>query len=206
MASVYRTSSSPKILDEVSNAGYVVFEKGDFNLNIIITRILPGRPNRFDDIFNLVYQESGQWVQWTASCTADPGISNIKTSPKGLASVVPGQYRGVWRLGFHGLSRKNYPAYEALVQSGNKISVWRDRNRDGTPDRNGPIDTGFFGINYHRATKKGTSIIVDDWSEGCIVNPSSTDFDESIQICKHSANIFGNRFSFVLLEKNWGGK
>jgi len=93
-----------------------------------------------------------------------------------------------------------------LVQSGAKISVWRDRNRDGTPDRNGPIDTGFFGINYHHATKKGTSLVVDDWSEGCIVNPSITDFDESIQLCKRASKTWGDKFTLTLLEKTWGGK
>ena len=197
---VFRTAGRPAILEEVEKSGHVIFEKGEFNLNIIVTRLLPGRPNRFDDLLNIVWREEGKWVDFRCQCTADPGLSRVQSSMKGLASVVPGQYRGVWKLGLHGASRPGYAAYEALVQRG-PISVWRDRNRDGSPDREGRIETGLFGINYHRATKTGTSIIVDDWSEGCIVNPSVTDFDESIRICKRAAAFWGDRFTLTLLER-----
>jgi len=64
MSGVYRTKARPKILDDVEAAGHVVFESGDLNLNIVVTRILPGRPNAFDDLLNIIYRESGEWVQW----------------------------------------------------------------------------------------------------------------------------------------------
>ena len=48
--------------------------------------------------------------------------------------------------------------YDALCQRG-EVKVWRDNNKDNILDWEGETDTGYFGINIHRAGK--ASQIVD---------------------------------------------
>ena len=63
------------------------------------------------------------------------------------------------------------------------------------------IDSGYFGINIHRSAKKGESTNVNKWSAGCQVFKNSLDYDIFICICEKSAEIYGNSFTYTLLEK-----
>jgi hypothetical protein len=63
---------------------------------------------------------------------------------KGIARLVPDQYRGVYSISLH--SGK----YQALCQRLGNVTVWRDKNRDLVYDEV-VKDTGMFGINIHKA-------------------------------------------------------
>ncbi len=83
------------------------------------------------------------------------------------------------------------------------VTVYRDNDRDNNYDLNeSKTDTGIFGINIHRATAKtgGKSTRVDKWSAGCQVIASYDDFEEFLGVCKKSSLIWGNSFSYTLLE------
>ena len=85
---------------------YAYFTEGSYNMNIIGVRAKtnPVITNKFDDFIILDYKdESGQWCRQIYKATTDPGITYLKTPIdfKGCAMMVPGQYRGLWRIGLH---------------------------------------------------------------------------------------------------------
>ena len=187
----------PLVLQAVEAAGHVVFTRGEYNLNIVAIRTPDDHSNTFNDRICVVYKDEDGWNTRTWAGTCDPG-KYYRQNPmniRGCAQLVPGQYRGSHRIGTH----KGYPA---LVQTGSKVSVWRDNDRDSTLD-NGPgvpIETGFFGINIHRSSAT-SSERVDRWSGGCVVfKTADPDFATFMALCRKSAELYGNRFTLTLIE------
>lgn len=191
--------SRPAILDRLEAAKMVVFSKGELNLNIVVERMRPGKPNAFDDLLHIVYRKADPdgltWRELIIKCTADPGTFYAKNpmNIRGTATLMPGQYRGGWKLGLH------HGQYEALVQA-KPLMVWRDRDKDGQPDRNGPMDVGMFGINLHHASTNHESTVVDKWSAGCVVVADPKDFAVILGLFKESAKLYGPNFTFTVLE------
>ena len=156
----------PNILKEVADRGYVVFTKGDYNLNIIGVRSKSIESNKFDDTMYIVFKQNDTWIQFKFPITTDPGLYylNNPMGVNGTAIVCEGQYRGIYKLGLHRGS------YEALVQTGGKIKIYRDRNKDEILDHEPTsLIDGYFGINIHRASTRTNSNNVDKWSAGCQV-------------------------------------
>ena len=64
------------------------------------------------------------------------------------------------------------------------------------------VHEGIYGINIHRATKwegrKSTQI--DKWSAGCQVIAANNDFKFFMEIINKAAGIWGNSFSYTLIE------
>jgi hypothetical protein len=193
----------PPILSKVQEMGFAIFTKGDYNLNLIGVRSSNPQPNKFDDLLFCIYKENGQWIQQWWNITTDPGTHWIEhpLNKLGCACVVEDrQYRGVWKLGKH----RN--KYLALVQTGAKIAVYRDDDRDPRYDfEPSSIVEGFYGINCHRATtRKGGSVAVDKWSAGCQVFQDPDDFDEFMAICKKQKEVRGwESYSYTLLKQWW---
>jgi hypothetical protein len=150
--------------------------------------------NVFDDHLTITFKdEKGveQFYCWMGTC--DPGKKGVQQfqNSKGVARLVPGQYRGVWKVDKHG------GKYDALCQRLGNVTVYRDNNRDLIYEEK-TTDTGMFGINIHKAGQDSTW--VDDWSHGCQVFKRVKDFDVFMSICKKAAKIHGNKFSYTLLE------
>lgn len=61
------------------------------------------------------------------------------------------------------------------------------------------IEEGMFGINIHKAGE--ASVVVDSWSAGCQVLARDTDFRELMNIVELSIPIWGNIFTYTLLEE-----
>jgi len=111
---------------------------------------------------------------------------------EGTAILKEGQHRGAWKLGKH-------KGYEALVQR-KEVTVIRDGNKDGILDLDsGYEETGFFGINHHRANAKNESTQVDKWSAGCQVTADPHLYDVFIKLCQESAEVWGEGLTYTLL-------
>ena len=185
----------------MASKGYKYFTGGDFDVNIIGVRNTEtkGRvTNAFDDCVTISYKEDGEWKFHCYKATTDPGSHWEKNllNKKGVAILKPGQYRGSHKLRLH------QGKYLALGQQ-KPVKVYRDNNRDGKYDLlEESIDEGLFGINIHRATGRagGTSIRVDKWSAGCQVIADYDDWHEFLDICQTAREIWGNSFSYTLLE------
>ncbi|MEW5725859.1 MAG: hypothetical protein AB1896_22300, partial [Thermodesulfobacteriota bacterium] len=57
------------------------------------------------------------------------------------------------------------------------------------------------GINVHRASGSGRTAHVGRYSAGCQVFQSAEDFGAFIGLCEQAAKVWGNRFSYTLLEE-----
>ena len=116
------------------------------------------------------------------------------TNSKGVAILKAGQYRGVWQLDMH------RGKYIALCQRGAMVTVWRDRNKDGVADHVN-ADTGWFGINCHRAHANHLVESTKYYSAGCQVIRSPADWARLLSLCRLQAeNGLGSSYSYTLLE------
>jgi hypothetical protein len=192
--------------EQIENAvrakGYVWFEdrsnKG-YDVNIVGVRntdpsVYKKVTNVFDDCLTLSFKdEKAEWQSYCWAATCDPGKKGVQQfhNSKGVARLVPGQYRSTWKIDLH------QGKYSALCQRAGNVTVWRDGNRDMVFDEV-VKDTGMFGINIHKAGQDSTW--VENWSEGCQVFKRVKDFDVFMSLCRKAAKIHGNKFSYTLLE------
>ena len=193
-----------QIQTTVEDKGYKYFHdnlnKG-YDVNIIGVRNskTKGRvTNAFDDVLTISFKIDGEWQYYEFACTTDPGSHWVKNilSEKGVAILRPDQYRGSHKLDLH------QGKYLALRQKSN-VTVYIDNNRDAKYDLNeSKTETGIFGINIHRATGRtgGKSTRVDKWSAGCQVIADNDDWHTFLDICQTSREIYGNSFSYTLIE------
>ena len=204
-------TKTPKTLEElltfqnikstVESKGYKFFDTPHkiLNLNLVgVSRDNEGT-NTFDDYLVVLYREEELAIINKYEVTTDPGKYWLEKpiNPKGTAVLKPGQYRGTWQLG------KHQGKYEALVQR-KPVKVWRDNNKDDVIDYNNITllsDEGFFGINIHRSNPYDQSYVVNRWSAGCQVFKKIEDYNNFIQVCKDSAKIYGNSFTYTLIEE-----
>ena len=188
----------------VKSKGYVWFEDPDnkgFDVNIIGVRNSDTGDevtNKFDDKITISYKENGEWKFHCYDCTTDPGrywVENIMRV-EGVAMMKPGQYRRSHKI------RKHRGQYYALGQCG-PVTVYRDANKDECYDLDDDnTQTGLYGINIHRATKWGgkKSTKVDKWSAGCQVIAANDDWKEFMEVCYQARDIWGNKFTYTLIE------
>ena len=118
------------ILDRMAALGLSVFTDGDWNLNIVGIRKNNGTPDSYDDWLHVLFKVDGAWRDRFWPVTTDPGLYYLMSkdrqiNPAGTAVLVPGQYRGAYKIAKHGKS-----GYEALCQRNGKVKVWRDNNHD----------------------------------------------------------------------------
>lgn len=183
----------PSILQKVKDKGLRIFEKGEYNLNIVAERVVSQMTNLFDDKLHVCYKIGEDWVHEEFQVTTDPGRYHVLRSEKGVATLMPGQYHKTWRIGLH------RGKYTALVQA-KPVKVWRDKNRNGIAEDDHVVDEGIFGINIHHATSSGQSRLIDKWSAGCIVFADSVEFARFMELCQTSAERYGNFFTMTLIE------
>jgi hypothetical protein len=182
----------------VKGKGYAWFEgTKDYDLNIVgVRNSTTGNKvtNLFDDKITVSYKLNGEWQFHVWNATTDPGKKGVMEyhNAAGVARLVEGQYRGSHSIGLH------QGKYKALKQA-KPVKVYRDPNRDMTYDET-KIAEGIFGINIHRSSATGTSTYVENWSEGCQVFSTVTDFDKFMALCEKASAIHGNSFTYTLIE------
>ncbi|QNL18175.1 hypothetical protein HXX25_01775 [Hyphobacterium sp. CCMP332] len=186
----------------MKDKGYVIFgnSKG-FDLNIVGIRSAETKANAFDDWLTVSYKDAahGDWAFYAFACTTDPGLSHLQnlSHPDGTAVLKEGQYRSSHMI------RKHQGQYDAICQKpGYTLQTYRDRNMDGTIDRDSDrIFNNATGINIHRASRTRRSTQVDRWSAGCTVIADPTDFDVVMTLARRAKEIYGNGFTYTLLNE-----
>ena len=177
--------------------GYAYFTNGAYNLNIIGIRTKGNSvTNEFDDYLVVIYKTTyGILTRKVYKITTDPGLGFMlkPSNPKGTAILVPGQYRGTWMIA------KHRGKYEALCQR-KPVKVYRDKNCDTVYDfEPETIDNGVFGINIHKAGVMSKR--VDNWSAGCQVFATETEFKAFMNLCRQQRKLYGNTFTYTLLKE-----
>lgn len=152
--------------------------------------------NHFDDHLTISYKIDGEWQFHCWEATTDPGQHWMKNplSKDGCAILVPGQYRSSHKI------RKHQGKYDALGQQ-KPVKVYRDNDKDDVYDTDeDTIKEGIYGINIHRSNPYTESYYVNKWSAGCQVFKKVEDFNKFMDICNKAKDIWGNSFSYTLLE------
>lgn len=175
---------------------YLFFDDRDYNLNLVGVRSDDNRSGQFNDRLMVAFKQHGAELCFSFAFTTDPGVY-WRENPMhvdGTAVVVPGQYRGLWRIGSHqGL-------YEALTQT-KRVTVARDNNRDSVAEIDGEHQTGIFGINLHRAHQRKKIKEVEKWSAGCQVVADPDEYAILMGVCRKAAKLWGNSFTYTLIEE-----
>lgn len=164
------------------------------SINIIGYRNLKARDNYFDDTISVYWKDYlNQWHCDHFPATTYPGTPWLlkPLNPKGAAVLKPGQYKGVYELGLH------RGKYEALVQRG-LVTVFRDNDLDEQAESSSYLDTGYFGINIHKASLAARVVGVD--SAGCQVLQNGKDFHKLMTLCRLSRSAGWKSFNYTLVE------
>ena len=201
MNKTIRVYSLQQIYNAIHEKKYKWFKQGDYDVNIVGIRnsSTKGRvTNHYDDHITIAYKLKEDWHFHYWPATTDPGlywIDNPMNSRGGTAILVPDQYNQVYKLDKHN------GKYQALCQRNGKVKVYRDGNKDKKYDYDqDSIQNGYFGINIHRSSAYKASNYINKYSAGCQVFQDPDDFDEFIDICRKAADIWGNKFTYTLLE------
>jgi hypothetical protein len=176
-----------------SEKGFKFF-KGNLNINLFAIR-KHVNTNVFDDEFFIAYEEDGQKKVISYPCTTESGkfYLNSPMNPKGTAIMVPGQYRSAYSFGMH------QGKYECLRQE-KAIKYWRDNDKDGEHDLSGKVYEEIAYTNIHHAGVDSKS--VDKWSAGCIVFKNLANFNSMMELAHKSAKVYGDKFTFTLIDEH----
>jgi hypothetical protein len=197
-----------KIANVMKDKGYLVFDLPPYNINLVgIRNDINPQDNRFDDYFYCFFKSSTTATEYNVikgRGTTDPGKYYLTTpfsdyvKMTGAAIVKPGQYKGVYQLGWHGTGNFRH---KALIQV-RPITCYRDNNWNGLIDIDeSKVSTGLYGLNFHRAHSSQEFEFVDNWSAGCQVVQNPRIFDQIIKACElQVANGLGNSFTYTLLK------
>jgi len=114
---------------------------------------------------------------WKYEATVDPSkhYTDKPMNRDGAAHLCLGAHNKIWIIG------KHRGKYTALVQQGNKVKIWRDKNKNFLDDDN-IIEIGFFGINMHHGYSTRGRVGVH--GAGCQVIRSKREFEDFIRNIK----------------------
>lgn len=182
----------------IRSKGYVVFgdERG-YDLNIFGIRTNDSQSNSFNDLVGVMYLFDNKWNCFYFPATTDPGTywREHPMNVDGTAILVPGQYRGAYKVGEH----KGYPA----LQQQKPLKVYRDNNKDKVLNMDpASIKEGMYSINIHRSSHLHPSTQVNKWSAGCQVIQDPLQFEFLISLARKASEIYGNSFTYTLLTED----
>jgi len=152
------------------------------------------------DIFNdyIGLAINGEVYLFEATC--DPGVYWTKkhgVGNKGVAHICLGFHKNVYQVGSH-------KGKEGMVQYGASIKIWRDKDNNFYFNEGDVIETGFFGVNIHRASIVKDIIKIGRWSGGCQVIRKNIDINKFMKLIKSTNKYKKNkkaRFSYMLFSK-----
>lgn len=171
-----------KVKNIMLKKGYS-FLIGEEELNMIGVRSSNRSIDNWDDFFILLWIENGKKMVWVDDTfTTDPGIYYMQSkllNPKGCGILAEGQHKHCWNIGKHGTSQ-----YEAFVQTGGKMSTYRDRNKDNYIDMNPTtIESGWYGCNQHHGYESHN---IGNNSAMCQVHQHIADLNYVLKLAKKS--------------------
>lgn len=180
--------------------GYLVYNQ-PYKLNVVGIRTNnQTSPTTFDDfIAYFYYDDKGNMIGKVAPATTDPSVYYLRDKPMaqgGTAILKSGQYKDAYIIGTHA------GKYTALVQRAAPVTVIRDNDRNDLLNFFADTQTGYFGINIHRASRgKDNSTIIGPDSAGCQVFRDEADFNEMMRFAETSRLKYGNKFTYTLIDQ-----
>jgi hypothetical protein len=190
------------IIATMKSKGYEV-DTRPYALNVVGVRNSNATDQyTFDDkLAYFYYDGSGVLRGKIVAGTTDPSTYYLQNpmsgaKDKGTAILKSGQYKNVYRIGLH----RN--KYEALVQTGGKVTTIRDNDRNAYINYFAPTTSGYYGINIHRASRgKKNEATIDYDSAGCQVFMREGDFNEMMSLARIHRDKYGNKFTYTLIDE-----
>lgn len=186
----------PKILTKIQEEyGFIVFDDGPYDLNIIAVRNLENNANQYDDKLHVCYlSEDGHWREDIFQVSTDAGRYWLEKEDYKACAVYahPQQARGAYQVGMH------RGKYEALVQW-RPVLYWRDGNKDEKADYGGEVFKDVIGLNIHRSSIHDSDE-VNKYSAGCIVFSKMAEWEAFMELVHKQKRIMGyHTFTFTLI-------
>ena len=182
--------------------GYAIFDDDTkpYNLNIWGIRAADlSIVNKFNDSRAVFWKYNGNWNIVVHEITTKPGLYYLQNPFPGQTSTFilkEGQYRGSWAAGLHA------GQHPALIQT-KPVTGYRDGNLDAKFDIiPGSETTGIYGIDLHGVWNGTEFESVSNWSAGCQVTKNSDDHDIFMDLCYKAKDVWGNSFSYTLINQN----
>jgi len=197
-----------KLIGYVKAKKYRLYTRPN-ELNIISVRNADTKPEKFDDLMNVFWKNAdNKWVGKQYNITTDPSTNYLEKGgigtfegKKATAILPAGQYIDTWAIGSH---RGNYTA---LTQA-KEACVYRDYDRNAYLDFDvKDMNCGKFGMNIHRAKTggaddgQGNTKKIGPYSAGCQVFQNYYCFLEFLEMCKIQRDLYGNKFTYTLIDK-----
>jgi hypothetical protein len=196
--------------------GYIFFDEGDYNLNIIVIRENDFFENTFSDKLYVIYKVSGIWkileLPWTtlAGTLGFGGeqspltAAQTGTGQDGVAIILEGQYRRALKWIRNGW---RYPFVKYLKQI-KAFRYLRDNNRNYKIDRNLPVQVGIYQTHLHPMSPKGlfskfVNYLFSPWSQGCMgcPEPDWRKLEELIELAIKMRPDLGDEFTLTILHR-----
>lgn len=166
------------------------------NYHIIGIRSSKDEPNKFDDVFNLMF---GEKLILTTTGTTNPGTpvlkgGYVKYNSDGAAVVQADRiYYGVWKY------RKHQGKIPALCQwwegKTQPITIFRDNDNDDKSEEIGKKTTGYYGINFHpdqydlNVDTRNDEREIGLWSAGCQVCNNFAEYHKIIEFTRNQGTV-----------------
>lgn len=181
--------------------GYVVYTEPQ-KLNIVGLRSANTTANTFDDTILVFWYDETKNLNFRAyKASTDPGTYWLNNPMEALGAAIlkGGQYVDAWQL----IDTVRFGFTTKEFMQVKPVTIIRDYNRDAILDfMNGRETTGLYGINIHTGTTPhNNSITVDKWSAGCQVLPIWAEWQEFLQLAGKHKELYGNLFSYTLLDE-----
>lgn len=186
----------------IENKGYIFFDKGDYNLNIIFNRTNETFTDFFTDKCYVAYKENSVEKVLEQPCSTKAGLYYVKNpityqGVTGVAVVMPNQYRGVYQLVDDYITWLNYPFFRQIKP----MNYWRDFDKDTLLEHVQPQMEQIFGTHFHRGSNPGvTGQHIYNWSAGCIIMEEPY-FKNVVELARKATKLYGNKFSITILEE-----
>lgn len=189
------------ITDEMVRNGYAI-DKRVNALNVVgIRNNKPSSPVEFDDKIALFYfDKDGRLRGRICPATTDPSVNYLQkplegNEQRGTAILKSGQYKDSYEIGLH------KGKYLALRQA-KPVTVIRDNDRDAYINYFAGTTTGMYYINIHRASRgKNNEAVIGLDSAGCQVFRDEKDFDEMMLLAARHRSLYGNVFTYTLIDQ-----
>jgi len=168
-----------KLIRFLQSKKYKVFSNPHV-LNIVgMRRKDDGRPtNKFDETMCVFFKNgNGNWELYEYTITTLPGYVPRTTKLPNLVSVLKlGQYVNQYQINFH-QGKPEHPCLK-FATTVNHMSKTVDKY-----DYASTTNTKNIGINIHRANASGSTLSVFNWSKGCQVFKTRSQFDQFLSFC-----------------------
>lgn len=192
--------TSKSLEKALNSAGHKIYKSDnqDYNLNIVGVRNFNPTVNKFNDILIVAWKFKGKWTIKQFVITTLAGVKWLEKpmNPQGCAILKEGRYEKTWKIGMHN------GKYAALCQR-KPVKVYRDNTKDTNYDLlEETVKEGLFGINIHRASAFNVLTYVEKYSAGCQVFQDPKDFSEFMNICRNSQRIWGEWFTYTLINQS----